>query len=881
MDNSTPKTIFCSPHRDMATTHHDGATAKSNVFAVNLRKVSEIAGISYDQLITGIHTDDAMRMQGIVMEVDEDEADFASGAVDGKLDALVLTSTATTAFGVPLGLQQLNGKTVLEHALAQLLLAGIDRVVVAVAASSEIRAFLEKSVLSSRMNIVFLEVLPKVLESIPETVLAARHLFAGSFLIHAADRIFDKALLVRFEAFHRQHRCVCLLVESNLTIAGRMDPTTVRVQYTHGEPAKLHVGRDMADYNGVDAGLYVVSNKVFIVLDNLLHGVGSLSLAESLAFGFHRLKAMTVDDQPWFGVDTVQQMLHAVESNQLGAFTPYAFSRRNSPVEDGVKPKSRRQSVVLSVASSLENEPTIDALPRRRASRSEKIEPFEGFVVGVKTSSTTANDDDEETDRLLHSPRRLSIKVHECALPSDVTLSKSRANEYMLAIPLPPHRSNADDDDAAHRRACASPRHSAYLIQQPRASAADESTFVLAVPDAAAARHPAASMLRRLSALPSDVRDVALEATVVDGRLEVQLTVQKQVPLVGYVILAWALFSVSSQGAALQTLVGVSPLLKMVWRYFGSSCLCGILSTLNFLDMGRLPTMAARVVVRDMLVCVVSYVVFAATFIWALDHTSVGHAYIFSNSHSILLVVGKFFVGQPVATMEAVGAMLGIVGGVVTSTDHGSAAAAGSRGTNAPEPTVQGDVVAFLGAVGGVAYLMYAKHLRETMGVWLFCFCLFTGTWITLVPLLSVLDVDYDLSTDAQRGFFGWTNHLGIELVLVVVVSACGSMGFVSSLKYFPPLVVSVTMLLEPVVATAICIALGMATTPGVLTFVGGLAVIIGTLLVILGSSSSTETINVTQAMIPGHAQEGMVDHATRRPSSGGGTALKGYGSCS
>ncbi len=197
------------------------------VFAVDLHAASTMAGVSYEDLINSISSQNAMRMQGLLME---SESESESVDDDNKLDVLVLTSTKKTVVGIPYCLQQLGGKTVLEHSLSQLLLAGFDRVVVAVPGNnSEIRKHIENSVLFHRMNVSFLELQPNVLDSIPEVILSARHLFTGHFLIHAADRIFDKDLLLRFDAFHRGNNSVCMLLESNKSAASRMSPSTVRI----------------------------------------------------------------------------------------------------------------------------------------------------------------------------------------------------------------------------------------------------------------------------------------------------------------------------------------------------------------------------------------------------------------------------------------------------------------------------------------------------------------------------------------------------------------------------------------------------------------------------------------------------------------------------
>ncbi|RHY32922.1 hypothetical protein DYB32_002110 [Aphanomyces invadans] len=816
-----------------------GSTSKppSSAYAVDLRRASKLARISYDELLAGIHTENATRMQGLFLEVDDND-DNNSTLADKRLDALLLTSTHTTAFGVSFGLQELAGKSILEHSLSQLLLAGIERVVVAVAAGSDTQLHLKQSSLFLRMHIVFLEVVPTVLESVPETVLAARHLFASPFLIHAADRVVDQALMKKFDAFHRTHNRVSLLVESDRAVSARMSPSTV-----------------------------------FMVLDSILQGVGTLSLAEALAFGFQRVHAMATQANStdlWFGVDTQDQMVHSIEHDlvhRLSTLPP------PTPVSTAPILVKRRASVVLAVEAKGESAlPHTNIDMRRPSSRqSDTIEPFQGFVVDVPQLQLPQA---TPIPPYMQPLVTRDAATRHCVIANEISIARggsAAGDEYRVAIPI--SAESAHPTAPLLRRL--SPRKSAFLVRQDNGP---NPSFLLAVPDGLSddddgtkllANHPIRNTLRRLSALPSDVKEVALEAAVVGGMIDLQLTVRKQVPPIGYAILSGALLSVSSQGAALQALDTVSPLIKMVWRYFGSSVLFGGLAWFNYMDNG-LPPALSWTTVRDTMLCSIAYVVFSATFIWALDHTSVGHAYIFSNSHSILLVVGKCMFGHPVAALEAAGALLGIAGGVITSVDHGTKTSTASPTTQHP-PTLEGDVVAFVGAIGGVAYLILAKQLKEVLGVWLFCFGLFTLTWILLIPLLWAMHVDMTWNADPVVGFLGWTHHVGTEVLLVVVVSAFGTMGFITSMKYFPPLVVSVTMLLEPIVATVVCIAFGMATTPGWWTFVGGSAVLLGTLLVIISTSSTTEVSNVSDAMVV-QAQD--VDGRSA-PS------LQQYGTCS
>ncbi|EQC35809.1 hypothetical protein SDRG_06567 [Saprolegnia diclina VS20] len=786
----------------------------ATVFAVDLERASSLAGISYDELVDGIRGDRHSTLQAVVLESEAD-GDWTGASA---LAAYVLTSGKTTFYGVPYALQQLQRRTILEHALSQLLLAGITRVVLAVSANQpEVRAHVEQSPVAACLHLEYLELPPSVLESVPETILAGRHLLSGPFLIHAPDRVFDKDVIERFLAFYQTTHSVCMLSETRMDMAQRMHSTTVRVQVASPRAngsTNVRIGRDLASYNGVDAGLYIVSPKIFVVLENLLHGAGALSLPEALAFGFRSLKVMpTTEHCNWFGVDSDDELLHAVEFNLAATLSPFTFPALLSP-------QKPRKSVLLSVGSS----------PSSHASETARG-AFQGFVVDVPTTRVTA------TSPLLP---RLSLKVHECALATHVTSSPH--NELSVSIPLPEVASPTTS----------SPSKSAFLIQQSTAS-----NFVLAVPD---------GPMRRRSQLPSDVVDVALEATTGDGAIAVRLTVQKQVPRIGYLILLTALLSVSAQGAALQTLSGISPFLKMFWRAFGSSIVFSILAVISVVHDGWPTLPSPRQALFEAIVCILSYLTYNATFFWALDHTSVGHAYIFSNCHSVLIVFGKCFLGQPVAALESSGAILGALGGALTTMDSDAASSPTSL-SRVIEPTLRGDVVALAGAIGGVFYLVNAKVLREKLGVWVFVAYLFTTAWVLILPLLCALGVEFDVSTDPRIGLFGWVHHFGTEVLIVVVCSGLGTMGFISAMRYFPPLVISVTMLLEPIVATLFSLLSGTADVPHALTIVGGLTVILGTLLVVYSTRKSTEHIDVTAAMLSTVPETKQPRNATKRPS--------------
>ncbi|TYZ64587.1 hypothetical protein PybrP1_001499 [[Pythium] brassicae (nom. inval.)] len=408
-------------------------------------------------------------------------------------------------------------------------------------------------------------------------------------------------------------------------------------------------------------------------------------------------------------------------------------------------------------------------------------------------------------------------------------------------------------------------------LHQPMRLDGDEGVF-LALPDAlqrceeteeAAARcaHGGGARRRRFSALPSALQAIKMEAVVQQPRtsarasaVSVNVVVRTQVPAVGYAILLTALCAISSQGAVQDLLVGVPPLLKVFWRMTGASLAFAPLAVHSLARSGwRLPRLSRRQLALFAL-CGVSYAVYNATFIVALSLTSVGHTYIFSNCHSLLLVLAKLALRQPLGPMELVGAGVGFAGGVVTTLDHAAAAELSTPLRHGP--STLGDMVAFAGAFAGVGYLMSAKRVRPHMGVFAFMWALVTTVAVLVLLVLlwddsaAALPRTRTLSTDATYGLFGWVHHLGIEAYVVLVGSFAGTMGFVTSLRYFDPLVVSVTMLTEPVVATVIGVCVGVDELPGLLTFLGGAAVLVGCSLVLLATHKTCTRVDVSDTLV-------------------------------
>ncbi|KAH9140105.1 hypothetical protein AeRB84_015632 [Aphanomyces euteiches] len=494
----------------------------------------------------------------------------------------------------------------------------------------------------------------------------------------------------------------------------------------------------------------------------------------------------------------------------------------------------------------------------------DELSAFKGFLVGMDQlivhEAATDTLLSEESSLLVAKPRYGSAKTrlrnavraigrfkvfakHKVERRHNTCIEKLRP-EFTISIPAPKQVVHPLTPRPSR------PRTHAFMIPM-QSHAASHSQYVLAVEDPWH-RRGSGALLRSLSSLttlPSELSRVTLE-TVHDAtsdEVAVQVVVTKRVPLAGYVLLTSALLTISSLGAALDLQSGVDPFVKLFWRTTAS--IIGFLPFAGYSIIERGWPSWNRQLVKLFAVCSFSYALFLMTFLWSLNHTSIGHAYIFNNCHSLLIVMGKFLLGSHVLFYEVVGSALGLVGGVVTTLDH--------TGPNpsdisaAVSPSWQGDVVALIGAIGGVFYLLTAKKLRQEMDVFVFMTLLFVMTALLHIPVFYALNIDIELSLDHHVGWFGWTqpDMLPVELYLVFVCTIVGTVGYISAMKYFDPIVVSVVMLLEPILATAIGVVFGVDTIPGILTWVGGLLVLAGTGLVVMAGSNKIESHDVTDAI--------------------------------
>lgn len=321
------------------------------------------------------------------------------------------------------------------------------------------------------------------------------------------------------------------------------------------------------------------------------------------------------------------------------------------------------------------------------------------------------------------------------------------------------------------------------------------------------------------------------------------------IPTHAYVTLATAVIALSSIGPSLDLQHGVAPILKIFWRMTGTWMTLSPIAIHSIYKDGW--PKVGNPQILTFLCASVCYAVMCVAFVLSLEYTSVGNAVIFSNTHALLLLLGRFLVGSHVSLFEGGGALIAFVGGVFCTYDESlvtedapselQPSAVAAEGSEEMAPIwvgCFGDLLATLSALGGCLYLVLASTIRSRFpSVYVFVFMLMiTASTITL-SCIVVLGQDYELSRDIHIGLWGFMNarydRLPLEMFMVIVCNLIGSMGYLRSTKYFDNLVISVATLMEPVVASSLAYLMGVGLLPGFLGCVGNLFVAMGTVLVI------------------------------------------------
>ena len=294
----------------------------------------------------------------------------------------------------------------------------------------------------------------------------------------------------------------------------------------------------------------------------------------------------------------------------------------------------------------------------------------------------------------------------------------------------------------------------------------------------------------------------------------------KAPPLV-WGLLVVAVLGVSSAGAILSYLDEIPPIMRASWRLQITVIMLAPLAIYQYRQMDDISKIKLTEK-RTLYIILGSGVALCAHFgAWttSLDHTSIAHSLLFVTSHPIIIVVGTAILIRRPHILETSGALVGLTGAAITLLDA----------KNSGEVTLFGDLLAFAGAVTVVGYIVAGRILRKWMPVFVYALP------VTLIGALLLIPISILLGENTSP--IGWltSDLLAWFVTLAFLAGIVGHTGLNACLRWLPPLTISFAVTLEPIIGTLIGWLFFDESIPGRWTWIGGLILILGILLVIKG----------------------------------------------
>lgn len=196
------------------------------------------------------------------------------------------------------------------------------------------------------------------------------------------------------------------------------------------------------------------------------------------------------------------------------------------------------------------------------------------------------------------------------------------------------------------------------------------------------------------------------------------------------------------------------------------------------------------------------------SWIASLDHTSVASSVVLVTTNPfIVAVASRMLWGEPLRRHTMVGIAIGVAGGV--------AIALGDLGGDGE---IFGDLLAFLGAIAVVGYMLAGRKLRAHMPAMTYNSVVYTGAALLLVAGAVV----------SREPFAGYTTGTYVMLVLVALVPQVVGHSLLNwSLAHVTATAVAISVMAEPVIATIAAVPI-LGELPPLGSVVGGVLILAG-----------------------------------------------------
>ena len=307
------------------------------------------------------------------------------------------------------------------------------------------------------------------------------------------------------------------------------------------------------------------------------------------------------------------------------------------------------------------------------------------------------------------------------------------------------------------------------------------------------------------------------------------------VPAHVWLVLGVAICGVSSAGAIFTHVDDIPPLLRASWRLQLTALILAPLALWQFnqidseIQSKLFDVSTAKIIVASGIFLALHF----GFWVTSLDYTSLTHSLLFVTAHPLVILIGMFvFVRRP-NRLELVGGIAAFTGAAISMLDAGDVQ--GDRSV-----TFFGDQLAFLGAVFVVGYIVCGRILREWMPLFLYAFPVTLIGGLLLVPASYLLESDY-----SDFGAFGYFGHETLVwfVLLAFIAGILGHTGLNYCLKYVSPLLISISVTLEPVLGSLIGWMFFSTGIPGMWTWIGGPILMLGIISIVYGEHLTNQTL--------------------------------------
>ena len=314
------------------------------------------------------------------------------------------------------------------------------------------------------------------------------------------------------------------------------------------------------------------------------------------------------------------------------------------------------------------------------------------------------------------------------------------------------------------------------------------------------------------------------------------------VPAHVWLVLGVAIGGVSSAGAIFTHVDEIPPLLRASWRLQLTALILAPFALFQYSSIES--DVKSKLFESSTLKIIVASGIFLALhfgfWVTSLDYTSLTHSLLFVTAHPLVILIGMFLFVRKPNRLELLGGIAAFAGAAISMLDAGDVQ--GDRSV-----TIFGDQLAFLGAVFVVGYIVCGRILREWMPLFLYAFPVTLIGGSLLIPASWLLESNY-----ADYGAFGYVSHetLAWFILLAFIAGILGHTGLNYCLKYVSPLLISISVTLEPVLGSIIGWMFFSTGIPGLWTWIGGPILLLGIISILYGEHITNQTLVDNKAIL-------------------------------